>query len=56
MSETTYYQRNKEVLNERAKKNYHDNEEVLREKSRNKYRKLSNEKKKKKKMWKRLIS
>ena len=38
MSGTTYRQRNKEVLNNRAKKYYHDNKEVLREKARNRSR------------------
>ena len=52
MRETTYYQKNKEVRNDRAKKYYHDNKEVLREKARNKYRELSVEEKYKK-MWKR---
>ena len=35
MSETTYYQRNKDVILNRAKKHYKNNQEVLREKARN---------------------
>ena len=45
MSETTYYQRNKEVKLNRAKRYYDDNIEVLIEKARNKYRELSEEEK-----------
>ena len=48
MSETTYYQRNREVILNRVKKYYHDNEEVLREKARLKYRGLSDDEKNKK--------
>ena len=51
MSETTY-QKNREVILDRAKRYYHDNIEVLGEKARNKYRGLSEEKKKKKRTWK----
>ena len=40
MSETTYYQRNREVMLNIANK-YENNEEVLREKAQNKYRELS---------------
>ena len=43
--ETTYYQRNRETILNRAKKSYSDNKEVLKEKARNKYRRLSEEKK-----------
>ena len=49
MSGTTYYQRNREVILNRAKRYYHDNIEVLREKARNKCRELSEEEKDKKK-------
>ena len=38
MSETTYYQKNKEVILNRAKRYYHGYTEVLTEKARNKYR------------------
>ena len=41
MSQTTYYQRNKEVILNRTKEYYQNNKEVLREKARNKYRELS---------------
>ena len=41
MSGITYYQRNREVMLNRAKRYYHDNIEVLREKTKNKYRELS---------------
>ena len=44
MSGTTYYQRNREVILNRAKR-YYDNIEVLREKAKNKYRELSEEEK-----------
>ena len=38
MSETTYYQRNKEVILNRAKDYYENNKELLRERAKNKYR------------------
>ena len=38
MSGTTYYQRNKEVILNRAKDYYENNKEVLREKAKTKYR------------------
>ena len=41
MSETTYYQRNRETMLKRAKDYYKNNKEELREKTKNKYRKLS---------------
>ena len=43
MSETTYYQRNKEVILNRAKYYYENNNELLREResAKNKYRELS---------------
>ena len=41
MNQTTYYQRNKEVILNRTKEYYQNNKEVLREKARNKYRELS---------------
>ena len=46
MSETTYYQRNREVILNRAKDYYENNKKLLREKVKNKYRELSEEKKK----------
>ena len=45
MSGTTYYQRNREVMLNRANKYYENNKEVLREKAKNKYRELSEEEK-----------
>ena len=45
MSGTTYYQRNREVMLNRAKRYYRDNIEVLREKAKNKYTELSEEQK-----------
>ena len=41
MSETTYYQRNKEVILNKTKEYDRNNKEALRQKSRNKYRELS---------------
>ena len=55
MSRTTYYQRNREVILNKAKDYYENNKELLRERERkkNKYRELSEEKKKyKKRIWK----
>ena len=47
MSDTTYYQRNREVTLNRAKDYYENNKEILRERERtkNKYRELSDEEK-----------
>ena len=45
MSGTTYYQRNREVMLNKANKYYENNKEVLREKEKNKYRKLLEEEK-----------
>ena len=41
MSGTIYYQRNREVMLNRANEYYENNKEVLREKAQNKYRALS---------------
>ena len=41
MSETTYYQRNKEVNLNKAKRYCRDNVGELRERARNKYKELS---------------
>ena len=46
MSETNYYQRNKPVILNRAKRYYHENIETLTEKGKNKHRELSEEEKK----------
>ena len=43
MSETTYYERNRDVILNRAKDYYENNIELLRKKSKNKYRELSEE-------------
>ena len=54
MSETTYYQRNREVILNGAKDCYENNKELFREGAKNKYRELSEEDKKyKKRVWKR---
>ena len=45
MSEKTYYQRNRDVILNRAKKYYENNEERLREQSRGKYRNILKKKK-----------
>ena len=48
MSETadlTYYQRNKDVILNKAKNYYKNDKERLKEQARNKYRNLSEEKK-----------
>ena len=48
MNNTTYYQKNREIILNRAK-DYHENDkERLREQARNKYRNLSEEEKIKK--------
>ena len=48
MSEMTYYQRNRDIILNRAKDYYDNDEEKLREQARNKYRNLSQEDKNKK--------
>ena len=48
MSETTYYQKNKDAIINRAKNYYNNNIEFLREKARDKYRELPAEEKFKK--------
>ena len=45
MNGTTYYERNRDVMLNRANKYYEDNKEILREKPKNKYRELSGEEK-----------
>ena len=49
MSNTAYYQRNREVILNKAKDYYENNKERLREQARDKYRNLSEEDKNKKK-------
>ena len=57
MCDLTYYQRNRDVILNRAKDHYENNKEWLREQARDKYRTLSEGKKKKKeKMEKKQIS
>ena len=41
MSETTYHQRNRETILNRAKEYYQNNKERLRQQAKSKYRKLS---------------
>ena len=43
MSEITYYDRNIDVMLNRAKDYYENNKELLRERAKNKYRELSEE-------------
>ena len=43
MGETTYYQRNRETVLNKAKSYYENNKEVLREKPKDKYREVSEE-------------
>ena len=53
MDNTTYYQRNREIMLNRAKDYYENDKERLRKQARDKYRNLSEEDKiKKKKLWK----
>ena len=53
---TTYYQRKRERILNRAKEYYKNNKETFREKARNKYREFSEEQKKhKKRVWKKQI-
>ena len=53
MDNTTYYQRNREIMLNRARGYYENDKERLREQARNKYWNLSEEdKNKKKRIWK----
>ena len=45
MSETTYYQRNRDIMLNRAKDYYENNKELFRERAKNKYRSLSEDEK-----------
>ena len=45
MSETTYYQRNRDIMLNRAKNYYENNKELLRERAKNRYRSLSEDQK-----------
>ena len=55
MNNTTYYQRNREVLLNKAKGYYENHKEKLRKQARNKYRNLSEEEKFLKKIWKKQV-
>ena len=56
MSDTAYYQKNRDVILNRAKDYYENNKERLRELAKNKCRKFSEEdKNKKKRTWKKQI-
>ena len=46
MSDLNYYQKNKDIILNRAKDYFKNDKERLREKARNKYRNLSEEEKK----------
>ena len=46
MSQTTYYQRNKDIMLNRAKEYYENNKELLQKRAKNKYRSLSEDIKK----------
>ena len=48
MSEITYYQRNRDIILNRAKEYYKNNKESLQERAKNKYRSLSEDEKDKK--------
>ena len=52
MSETTYYQRKREIILSRAKGYYENNKELLSERAKNKYRIIWRGKKYKKRVWK----
>ena len=57
MSETTYYEKNRDVILNRAKDYYENNKELLNERAKSKYRELSEEEKKyKERIWKKQIS
>ena len=45
MTETTYYQRNRDLTLNRAKEYYQNNKELLREQAKNKYKSLSEDEK-----------
>ena len=51
MSKTTYYQRNRGIMLNRAKDYYKNNKELLQERARNKYRSLSEDEKDVKKQY-----
>ena len=51
--ETTYYQRNRDVIINRTKKCYENNKNVLKDKARDKYRDLSDDEENEKKEYRR---
>ena len=51
MSETTYYQRNRGMMLNTARRYYHDNIELLRKKAKNKCRQISDDKRNKKRKY-----
>ena len=51
----TYYQKNREVILNRAKDYYENDKERLKRQARDKYRNLSEEEKNKKRIWKKQI-
>ena len=55
-TDLTYYQRNRNVVLNRAKDYYKNNKDKLKEQAKNKYRNLSEEDKNKKRIWKKQIS
>ena len=57
MSETTYYERNRDVIIKTAKDYYKNSKELLIQKAKNKYRELSEDKKKyEERIWEKEIS
>ena len=57
MSDLTYYQRNRDVILNRAKDYYENDKERLREQARDKYRNLSEDEKNEiRRIWKKQIS
>ena len=55
MSRATYYERNRDVILNRAKDSYGNNTELLRERAKNKYRELSENEKDVKRLYQRDI-
>ena len=51
----TYYQRNRDVILNRARDHYRNDKERLREQASSKYRNLSKEEKNKKRIWKKQV-
>ena len=49
MNQKTYYQKNKDIILNRAKDYYENSKEILRERAKNRYRELSADEKDKKK-------